>query len=150
MATQDEKKFFWNLFDEILIENGEPFKINYQKSNGEITSYANINKRKIPNSTTLDLSLLPARNKLRINLYIHNGVESFVGRRISTNREFVQSMISVPILWEYGSKNSQTLRPSVYIDLSGNYRNVIEKSLPIIMEFIEVAKRFGKDEFFDF
>ena len=113
MATQKEKKFFWTLFEEILIENGEPFKICYQKSNGEITSYANVNKKKVPNNTTLDISFLPTKNKIRINLYIHNGVESLAGRRILMNRDYVQSMISKPVLWEYGTKNTKTLRPSV-------------------------------------
>lgn len=150
MATQSEKKFFWTLFEEILIENGEPFKICYQKSNGEITSYANVNKKQVPNNTTLDLSFLPTRNKLRINLYIHKGVESLAGRRIVSNKDYVQSMVSKPIRWEYGTKNAKTLRPSVYIDLNGNYRAAIENSLPIIMQFVSVAKKFAENEFFDF
>ncbi len=59
-------------------------------------------------------------------------------------------MVSVPIRWEFGTKNKETLRPSVYVDINGNYRNAIEKSLPIIIEFIEAAKKFGEKEFFDF
>lgn len=157
MDAAVERKRFWGIFEEILIENGNPFSIAHIK-NGEETSWANVNKNKALNENALDLSFLAKKRMFRINLYVRSGVDSFLGRRILMAKEEIEKMISVPIVWESGTKNKKTLRPSYYLNIrpqfSGGYteeyRRVIEESLPIIMEFIAVAKRYGEREFFDF
>lgn len=157
MDAAVERKRFWRIFEEILTENGNPFSIAYMK-NGKETSWADVNKNKALNENALDLSFLVTKKLLRINLYVRSGADSFLGRKILMAKEEIEKMISVPIIWENGTRNEKTLRPSYYLnirpqfsgDYTEEYRRVIEESLPIIMEFIAVAKRYGERKFFDF
>lgn len=157
MDAAVERKRFWKIFEEILAENGNPFSIAYMK-NGKETSWANINKKNALNENALDLSFLVTKGMLRIDLYVRSGVDSFLGRKILMSKEEIEKMISVPIIWENGTRNGKTLRPSYYLnirpqfsgDYTEEYRRVIEESLPIIMEFIAVARKYGEREFFDF
>ena len=151
--AEAQRKIFWELFDEILIENGEPFSICYKKS-GEYCSWADVNKNKAWNENAIDISFLIRDGLLRVDLYVQKGEDVPLGRRILNNKEEIDSMVSLPIKWEYGTSNPNTLRPSVYFKFVKNnkddYRRVIEEALPTIMEFINVANKYGSDEFFDF
>lgn len=152
--TEEQRKIFWKLFDEILIENGEPFSIAYKKKNGEITSYGQVNKLfATPNGTVIDLSFILRDGKFRVNFYIPERKTSLRDNFIN-NKEQIESMITKTLLWENGSQNENVLRPSVYFEFIKNdvddYRRVIEESLPTIIEFINVANKYGQDEFFDF
>lgn len=152
--TEEQRKIFWKLFDEILIENGEPFSIAYKKKNGEITSYGQVNKLfATPNGTVIDLSFILRDGKFRVNFYIPERKPDLKNKLLA-NKEQINSMITLPLLWEKGENKELVLRPSVYFNFIQNdvddYRRVIEESLPTIMEFINVANKYGKDEFFDF
>ena len=67
------------------------------------------------------------------------------------SKEDVNNMISSAISWDNGK---MVLRPSVYFDFipgdKEDYQLVIEESLQTIIEFIEVANKYGKQDFFDF
>ena len=60
--AETEQKKFWKIFDEKLIENGEPFSILHEKA-GKVTHWAMINKNYSPllfSSTSLrPSSILP-------------------------------------------------------------------------------------------
>ena len=151
--AEEQRKIFWNLFDKILIENGEPFKINYIKS-GEYNSWANVNRNNSWNKNAIDISFLQRKGLLRVDLYIQRGTDTPIGRKILNNKDDINSMITIPLKWESGTRNNKTIRPSVYFSFIKNdvedYRRVIEKSLPTIIEFIDVANKYGKYEFFDY
>ena len=153
--AEEQRKIFWELFEEVLIENGEPFKIAYRKGiDNTITSYAAVNKNQSFNNIGIDISFLLRKRKLRVDLYILLGETIPIGQKIWNNKEKINSMVSLPLMWERGEKNKETIRVSVYFDFIqddiDDYRRVIEESLPTIMEFINVANKYGKDEFFDF
>lgn len=151
--AEEQRKIFWELFEEILMENGEPFNICY-KMGDKICAWANINKNHAWNENAIDISFRTRDCMLRVDLYVQRGEDILLGRRILNNKEDINSMVTKSINWEYGTSNAKTLRPSVYFSFIRNnkedYRRVIEESLPTIMEFINVANKYGKDEFFDF
>lgn len=153
--TEEQRKLFWELFDEILLENGEPFKISYQNKKNEIKHNGAVNKdfTNTPSGTAIDLGFNLRKGVFRVNFYIPD-VNIKLKNKFTSNKEQIDSMITLPLLWERGEKNELVLRPSVYFNFIQNdvddYRRVIEESLPTIIEFINVANKYGKDEFFDF
>lgn len=114
--AEAQRKIFWELFEEILIENGEPFKISYKDQNGEIKHYAAVNKyyTNTPSGTAIDLSFLQQKNKrlflqeknkglFRVNFYVYN---KNIINKLLANKEDVNSMVTTnPIEWERGEKN---------------------------------------------
>lgn len=52
--VKSEQRKFWEIFDEKLIENGEPFSILYEKG-GEVTYWAVVNKKQ----SFVDKELIP-------------------------------------------------------------------------------------------
>ena len=151
MASLEEQRIvFWELFDEILKEKGEPFKIAYiHQVTKEITTYAAVNRKWSFNANAIDLTLSFEKKQLRIDLYVSSPM---LMKKFLDLKNEVNSMISLPIDWDDGKR---VLRPSIYLDFIPedveDYRYVIEESLPIISEFIEVAKAYAReDEFFDF
>ena len=146
--VEEQKIIFWELFDEILKERGEPFKISYiHNVTKEITFYAAVNRKSSFNANAVDLTLSFADKKLRIDLFVSSPI---LMKKFLDIKEDIDEMISLPIDWNDGKR---VLRPSIYLDFIPedveDYRCVIEESLPIISEFIEVAKKFGGEEFFD-
>lgn len=151
MASLEEQRIvFWELFDEILKEKGEPFKIAYiHQVTKEITTYAAVNRKWSFNANAIDLTLSFEKKQLRIDLYVSSPM---LMKKFLDLKNEINSMISLPIDWDDGKR---VLRPSIYLDFMPedveDYRYVIEESLPIISEFIEVAKAYAReDEFFDF
>lgn len=143
------KETFWFDFENILKENGEPFKIIHEKA-GEQTFWACVNKNKAFTNNCVDISLVKRSNFLRIGLYIIDK-DSPIGIIILSNKENINEQLSFQPNWEYGSRNPNTLRVTVRLPIdSKTSRELIEEALPIIMEFIEVAKKYGGNYFFDY
>lgn len=121
---------------------------------GKPQNWANINKNQAWNVNAIDLSFLNSKGLFRVDLYMQNGRLDEIGKKIIENKENINSMITLPVKWENGKRNLNTLRPSVYFtfekDNKADYRRVIEESLPTIIEFIKVANKYGKYTFFDF
>ena len=136
---------FWKTFEQILIENGEPFKIVHKYQ------FANVNRRKVNFNVTLDISLVRRKNFLRVGLYIRDR-RSEIGRIILANKERINRALSFMPRWEIGEKNPNTLWVITKIPINDStYRELIEKSIPYIMEYIDVAVKYGKKyDFFDF
>ena len=136
---------FWKTFDEILTENGEPFKIVHKDH------FANVNRRKVNFNVTLDISLVRRNNFLRVGLYIRDK-RSEIGRIILANKERINRALSFTPRWEDGEKDPNTLWVVNKFPINDStYRELIEKSIPYIMEYIDVAIRYGKKyDFFDF
>ena len=67
--VKTERKKFWKIFDEKLIENGEPFSILYEKG-GEVTYWAVVNRKQSFVDNALSIEFLVREQKLRINIYV--------------------------------------------------------------------------------
>ena len=60
-----------NVIEEILIENGEPFKISYQNKKNEIKHNGAVNKdfTNTPSGTAIDLGFNLRKGVFRINFH---------------------------------------------------------------------------------
>ena len=118
---KEQQKLFWELFEEILIENGEPFKISYQNKKNEIKHNGAVNKdfTNTPSGTAIDLGFNFGKGIFRVNFYIPERKPD-LKNKLLTNKEQINSMITLPLLWEKGEKNELVLRPSVYFNFIQN------------------------------
>ena len=106
-----QKEDFWKLFENILKEKGEPFKISYiHKITNEITSYAAVNRNSSFNANAVDLSFLLREKKLRVDLYV---TKATLIKKLMDSKEEVNNLISLPVNWDNGK---MVLRPSVYFE----------------------------------
>ena len=148
--SQAEWKTFWDIFDEKLIENGDPFTILHEKA-GETTFWATVNNTKsmLDNGISLDFSVRESR--LRVNIYIRNDIHLY--NYLEGNKSEIQSMVSVPLQWMAGTRSAKTRRIGCYVPVTigdvDSYEDAIETSLPIIMELISVCNKYGKNVFFN-
>ncbi len=140
---------FWKTFEELLIENGEPFNIVHEKG-GEQTYWACVNKNRALADNTVDISLVQSKNFLRVGLYIRVR-NTDIGRIILANKEHINAQLSFTPIWEDGTNNKNALRVIVKLPIDNlTCKELIEQALPYIMEFIVVAKKYGGREFFDY
>lgn len=146
-----EQKKFWKIFDEKLIENGEPFSILHEKA-GEVTYWAMVNRNNSLVDSGISIDFLVRDKKLRINIYLRNDL-SFFGY-LERHKQDIESMVRVPLSWINGEKNQNTRRiafyKSVEIGNIDNYAETIDEILPVIVEMKQVCEKYGKDLFFDF
>lgn len=149
--AKTEQKKFWEIFDEKLIENGEPFSVLHEKA-GETTYWAIVNKNNILVDNGLSLDFLVREKMLRINIYIRNDLSLF--NFLEKNKQSINSIISERLVWIKGERNANTRRiayfKTVEIGDVQNYAEIIDEILPIIMKMKLVCETYGKDKFFDF
>ena len=146
-----EQKKFWKIFDEKLIENGEPFSILHEKG-GEVTYWAVINKNHSVVDNALSIDFLVREQKLRINIYVRTDLALF--SVFEKNKQNIEKTISVPLKWIVGTKNKNTRRIAyeipVHTGFYANYDEIIDSALPVIVEMKKVCDTYAKNEFFDF
>ena len=142
-STKDEQVKFWNIFGSKLVENGEPFSINYLQS-GEVKHYASVNREKawVPLGLTIDF--LCRDRIVRINIYIENDVRLFA--YLYSKKEEIEKELGFKPQWVFsGTHNVNTRRIinvfPVKIGDSEDYERVIDEILPYIVQYKNV---FGK------
>ena len=149
--AKTEQKRFWKIFDEKLIENGEPFSILHEKA-GKVTSWAMINKNYSLVDYGLSIDFLVRYKELRINIYLRNDLP--FACYLEKNKEDIESMVSVPLKWIHGASNPNTRRIVFYKPIEiGNveaYADAIDEILPVVKKKKKVCKKYDKDLFFDF
>jgi len=146
-----EQKYFWNLFEQYLTQNGNPFTILHEKT-GEVTYWAVVNKKRIITDLALDLDFSLQKSIFRINIYIYQNVGLF--NYLATRKEQIEKELGFSPIWSEGvrSKDS-TRRIMVELPFSAYYRDdyhrLIEQALPIIYKFKQVFEKYIPD-LFDF
>ena len=149
--VKTEQKNFWKLFDEKLIENGEPFSVLHEMA-GKVTYWAVINKNHSFVDNALSIDFLVGEKKIRINIYVRDNLSLF--RVLENSKEEIESMISVPVKWVKGTKNLNTRRiiyeVPVNVGYFNNYNEVIDDILPVVIEMKKVCEKYAKYDFFDF
>ena len=146
-----EQKKFWKIFDEKLMENGEPFSILHEKG-GEVTYWGVINKNHSLVDNALSIEFLAREKKLRINIYVRTDLALF--SIFEKNKQNIEKTISVPLKWIVGTRNKNTRRIAYEIPVNtgyyANYDEIIDSALPVIVEMKKVCDTYAKNEFFDF
>ena len=149
--AQQEQLRFWKIFDNKLVENGEPFEIIHEKS-GEVTYWANVNKNYSFVSLCLNIEFKYREKKVRVGIYIRDDLYLF--QRLLNNREKIESELGFNPEWGFeGKVNPNTRRvmnefPVKLFD-ERDYDRVIDEILPYVAQYKKV---FGKyiPNLFDF
>lgn len=149
--TDEQVKTFWVLFEEILKEKGEPFKIYYRDENDKIKHCAGVDFgcRGFVNAK---LNILQEEELLvaSLNYYNDRGTRGIFEYYSSTEtcqiRNDINSITSPrQILFEVDEHNYESA--SIYFPLKRcnkeDYKKVIEESLPTILEFRKVVGKYA-------
>ena len=149
--VKTEQKKFWRVFDEKLIENGEPFSILHEKA-GEVTYWAVVNKKHSFVDNTLSIDFLAREQKLRINIYVRNDLALF--GVFEGHKQEIETIVGAKLEWLNGTTNPNTRRIAYIIPIKtgyySNYEEDIDKVLPIIVKMKKVCELYAEHQFFDF
>ena len=138
----EEREVFWGIFDEKLIQNGEPFKIIHHRENGEPTYWGNINQKRIfgPNKT-LGVEFRFRDKKIRVGIYLLDDL--FLFERLYATKERIECELGFSVEWSHiGTQNPNTRRIYTEFDLelfdANHYAEKIDEILPYVVRFKEV------------
>lgn len=136
-----ERKIFWDMYNEILMNNGEPFSISSKNH------WAIVNKNSPAwNEPVIAMDFLVQKRVLRINAFLLNDEDLF-NKLLSMKKDIEFALGFVPE-WVHGEKGENTYRIKTELSFipcdHEDYYRVIEKSLAIVMKYIEVFKPYIK------
>ena len=139
-----EQKVFWGIFENKLIENGEPFSISYEMG-GEVKHFAAINKSSPRVSLGLTVDFLYREKIVKINIYIENDIRIF--DYIYSHKEQIEKELEFAPQWILeGTRNPNTRRVistfPVRIGDPNDYERVIDKILPYIVRYKKVFEKY--------
>ena len=139
--TQTERKFFWNAYQETLMENGEPFSLKFfYDSNGAFRHYAHVNASRFPANRCICIEFTPQCGRVRYGVYLENDVETF--NHLFYYKGRIEDELGFPCHWEYGTKGENARR--IYCEKEiiafnrDSYIDAIDESLLRLLKFAEV------------
>lgn len=136
-----ERKVFWNMYHEILINNGEPFRISQKKQ------WAIVNKNSPAyNNPAIAMDFLVQKKVLRINVFLLNDQELFF--KLERMKGKIEDSLGFKPEWVPGEKGENTYRIKTELPFlpynKDDYYRVIEESLPIVIKFIKTFSPYIK------
>ena len=142
--AQNEQIKFWSIFDNKLIENGEPFTICYEHT-GTTRFFGTVNKKRARTSLAIVVEFLYRYSVVKLNIYIENDVRLF--DYLHSKRTQIEEELGFKPEWIFsGSKNPNTRRIinefPVKIGDPDDYDRVIDKMLPYIMQYKKVFEKY--------
>ncbi len=142
--AQTERKFFWNKYQETLMENGEPFsiKINCDRD-GTLRHYAYVNARQFPANRCICIEFTPQRGRVRYGIYLENEVQLF--ECLFEQREAIESLLGFHCNWECGIKGKNSRRifceQEIVLGDDSSYITAIEVSMVGLTKFVQVFEK---------
>ena len=145
--AEQERNIFWEMFENELNNQGNPFHIAYRKQ------YATINRRSPTSNYCLSMDFLVQKRFLRIGIYVQDNIPAF--EYLYANKASIESKLGFEPTWVLkGASNPNTRRIEIrfpFIPYNRNdYQRIIDKAIPHIIKFIAVIPNYSKEELFDF
>lgn len=148
--SEEQQKIFWKMYDEFLIENGEPFTISHERH----WCAVNVKNTKKPR---LGMDFLVGNKKiLRVGIYIQNDVDDLF-LRMYKEKEKLDSVFNdidpdyedmKPVWHEKCEKGVNTRRIDIEIPIKESsedeYERIIELSAKYVLKFIEAYRPYIK------
>lgn len=139
--TQTERKYFWNAYQETLMENGEPFSLKYfYDSNGAYRHYAHVNAQRFPANRCICIEFTPQCGRVRYGVYLENDVVLY--DFLFNNKEKIEALLGFCCHWEHGTKGKNARR--IYCEKEiiaynrDSYIDAIDESIPRLLKFAEI------------
>lgn len=139
--AQTERKFFWDTYQETLMENGEPFALKcFSDSNGAFRHYAHVNAQRFPANRCICIEFTPQRGRVRYGVYLENDVETF--NLLFFYKGRVEERLGFPCRWECGTRGENARRIYCEKEITpydrDSYMDAIDESMPRLLKFAEV------------
>ena len=142
--AQHEQTKFWEIFDNKLIENGEPFELIHEKG-GEVTYWACVNKKRAFVNLCLSIEFKYRVKKVRVGIYICDDLNLF--QYLLRHRESIDAELGFKSEWVFeGKQNPNTRRvinefPLVSFD-EDTYDTIIDEVLPYVAQYKKVFEKY--------
>lgn len=138
---EKERKVFWSMFEEVLINNGNPFSISTR------AHYGTINKNSPNSNLCLGIDFLLKKGFFRTGIYIQDDVATPYFNRLLSQKEEIESLLGFKPIWTTrGVKNPNTRRIETQLPFIPNdredYARLLDDVLPIIVKYIEVFSKY--------
>ena len=142
-----QQKIFWELFQEELLEQNNPFDINSQKH------FATINKHSSVSYYCLCVDFMYRSQCLRVGIYMRNNIPAF--NEMYANKENIEELVGFPLEWvTAGQKKDYVRRIKIDVPFSKDniesYRDAIKKVIVCVKKMKEVFPKFSSDQLFDY
>ena len=142
--SQSEQKKFWEIFEDKLVESGNPFSICYEMG-GEVRFFASVNKKRAWVALGLCLDFLCREKVVKINIYIENDIGLF--NYLYSKKDQLENELGFKPEWILcGRKNPNTRRIitkfPIIIGDPNNYKHVIEKVIPYVVRYKTVFAKY--------
>lgn len=136
--SQSERLEFWNKFNEILVDRGQPF--NMRKASTDAWYDVAIGL----SNAHISIELINKEGYIRIGLYITNGYDFF--DKLFENKELIESELGLKLEWNRECRGDvcrvkYNLMGLNYDDHS-NYEKLINTSIDIAAKMQKVFKKF--------
>ena len=134
---------FWEIFNELLDENGNPFEIT------KTDTYAVINKKQLNANVSLRIETRFVDGYIRVCIFINDNLPLF--EKIMNTIDIKKILGATYTTGTKESPNIRRIETRVPITLFNNDAayEAIEKALPIIMKYITVCERYLPEVFVD-
>ena len=95
-SMEQERKYFWSLFDWVVKENGDPFICMHK------THYATINQPSADSDLCLGLDFLLKKKFFRVGIYIRDDSKSLYFKRLFSQKEEIERKLGFAPIWNKG------------------------------------------------
>lgn len=145
--AEQERKIFWEMFENELNNQGNPFHIAYRHQ------YATINRRSSTSDNCVSMDFLVQKHFLRLGVYMRDNIPAF--EYLYANKASIESELGFEPTWVLkGASNPNTRRIEICFPFSSynrsDYQRVIEKAIPYAVKFIKVIPKYSPECLFDF
>ena len=132
-----QQALFYNMFQEALNLNGNPFKFAAR------ASYGTFNKRGANSNLCLGFDLWLRKGLFRVNIYIRDDSETHYFDRLIKQKEEIEAKLGFAPIWTpAGARQPNTRRIETHIPFTAydteDYERFFDELLPIVMKYLEV------------
>lgn len=143
-----ERTVFWQMLQEELDRNGNPFTISTR------AQYGTVNRKRANCSLCLGFDFLLQKRFFRIGIYIQDDTKTPHFNRLLRQKDEIESFLGFKPIWTTrGERNPHTRRIQTQLPFTpydrDDYERLIEEALPIFMQYIKMASKYLPEVFCD-
>lgn len=144
--AEQERKVFWQLFEQELKRQDNPFCIKHYKY------FATINKHSAISNYCLSIDFLVKKQFLRVGIYMLDNIPSY--EYMCLHKEEIEDLLGFNLKWvTEGEKNPNVRRIVLHIPFivgdDNSYRDTINIAIEHINKLIEVIPQYSPENIFD-
>ena len=145
--AEQERKIFWEMFENELNNQGNPFYIAHRNQ------YATINKRSSTSDNCISMDFLVQKRFLRVGVYMRDNIPAF--EYLYGCKAKIENELGFKPTWVLkGASNPNTRRIEICFSFNpynhSDYQRVIKKAIPYAIKFIEIIPKYSPEYLFDF